>query len=273
MEALTRSKIPTLEDIREVLTPALEESAAVRAIVFGSHARGEAREFSDLDLVIVADSERGFVSRFRDFQTVRDAWDWSMDLIVYTPAEYERMRAQGRYFIELLETEGVVIYERWGLRAALYRCLRPVWKWRWRSYKSGERNPVEGARWIRQAEHELQIARLYLQEGYWGEVCRKSHAVAENSLKALAYFRRDRKAWGHSLDVLLQNVQDTFPDLAALSSDAERLNDYHTATIYPVTFSDSPPFEKYDEAEATAALQAAERIYTVAREAIPAPAE
>ena len=273
METLTRSKIPTLEDIREVLTPALEESAALRAIVFGSHARGEAQEFSDLDLVIVADTERGFVSRFKDFQTVQDAWDWSMDLIVYTPAEYEKMRAQGSYFIELLETEGVVIYERWGLRAALYRCLRPVWKWRWRSYKSGERNPVEGARWIRQAEHELQIARLYLQEGYWGEVCRKSHAVAENSLKALAYFRRDRKAWGHSLDVLLQNVQDTFPDLAALSSDAERLNDYHTATIYPVTFSDSPPFEKYDEAEATAALQAAERIYTVAREAIPAPAE
>ena len=112
MEAVTRSKIPTLEDIREVLTPALENTAAIRAIVFGSHARCEAHEFSDLDLVIVADSERGFVSRFKDFQMVRRAWDWALDIIVYTPDEYETMRAQGRYFIKLLETEGVVIYER-----------------------------------------------------------------------------------------------------------------------------------------------------------------
>lgn len=112
MEAVARSKIPDLEDIREVLTPALEKTAALRAIVFGSHARSEAHEFSDLDLVIVADSERGFVSRFKDFQMVRRAWNWAMDIIVYTPAEYEMMRAQGRYFIKLLETEGVVIYER-----------------------------------------------------------------------------------------------------------------------------------------------------------------
>ena len=270
---LTRSTIPTLEDIREVLTPALEESAALRAIVFGSHARGEAKEFSDLDLVIVADTERGFVSRFKDFQTVRDAWNWAMDLIVYTPAEYEKMRARGSYFIELLETEGVVIYERWGLRAALYRCLRPVWKLRWRSYRSGERNPAEGARWLRQAEHEIQGVKLLLEGGQWSQVCRLSHAVAELSLKALAYFRGDRKAWGHSLDVLLQNVADTFPDLVALLPDAKMLNNYHVPTIYPNTFSDGAPFEKYDEGEATAALGAAERIYAVAREAIPAPAE
>ena len=196
-----------------------------------------------------------------------------MDLIVYTPAEYERMRAQGRYFIELLETEGVVIYERWGLRAALYRCLRPVWKLRWRSPKSGERNPVEGAHWLSQAEHEIIGVKLLLEGGQWSQACRLSHAVAELSLKALAYYRGDKKPWGHSLDTLLQDVEDTFPDLVALLPDAERLNNYHTATIYPVTFSDGPPHEKYKEEEATAALGAAERIFTVARENIPAVAE
>ena len=38
MEGISRPKIPTLEDIREMLTPALEETGALRAIVFGSHA-------------------------------------------------------------------------------------------------------------------------------------------------------------------------------------------------------------------------------------------
>ena len=75
-------------------------------------ARSEAKEFSDLDLVIVAESERSFVSRFEDFQPVRNAWKWALDMIIYTPAEYEMMGAEGRYFIDLLETEGVVIYER-----------------------------------------------------------------------------------------------------------------------------------------------------------------
>ena len=112
LEHVSRPVIPTLDDIRETLTPALEETGVLRAIVFGSHARSEAREFSDLDLVIVAESERGFVSRFKDFYPVITAWNWAMDLIVYTPAEYETMRSKGRGFAIMLETEGVVIYER-----------------------------------------------------------------------------------------------------------------------------------------------------------------
>lgn len=48
MEAIPRSEIPTLDDIREMLTPALRETGALRAIVFGSYARGEARHYSDL---------------------------------------------------------------------------------------------------------------------------------------------------------------------------------------------------------------------------------
>ena len=80
---------------------------------------------------------------------------------------------------------------------------------------------------------------------------------------------RTEECWGHSLDVLLKNVEETFPDLAALSSDAESLNDYYENTRY----LDSSPFEKYGEGEATEALRAAERIFTAARENIPAPAE
>ena len=132
---------------------------------------------------------------------------------------------------------------------------------------------MEGARWLRQAEHELLGVKLLLEGGQWSQACRLSHAVAELSLKALAYYRGDKKPWGHSLDVLLQDVEDAFPELVVLSSDADRLNDYRTATIYPNTFSDSSPFEEYDEEEATAALRGAERIFTVARENIPAVAE
>ena len=78
----------------------------MRAIVFGSYARGEARDYSDLDLVIIASVERKFVTRFKDFWPVIDAWRGGMDLIVYTPAEYQKMRLEEHGFVDLLETEG-----------------------------------------------------------------------------------------------------------------------------------------------------------------------
>ncbi|MYC08449.1 MAG: nucleotidyltransferase domain-containing protein [Chloroflexi bacterium] len=43
-----RAEIPTLDTIRDALTPALEASGAQRAIVFGSYARGDADEYSAL---------------------------------------------------------------------------------------------------------------------------------------------------------------------------------------------------------------------------------
>ena len=58
METIPRSELPTLDYIREMLTPVLRETGALRAIVFGSYARGEARDRSDLDLVIIAPVER-----------------------------------------------------------------------------------------------------------------------------------------------------------------------------------------------------------------------
>lgn len=58
METNLRAEIPTLDDIREMLTPALRETGALRAIAFGSYARGEARHYSDLDLVIIASVEK-----------------------------------------------------------------------------------------------------------------------------------------------------------------------------------------------------------------------
>lgn len=112
MEIIPRSELPTLDDIRETLTPALRETGALRAIVFGSYARGEARDRSDLDLVIIASVTRKFVTRFKDFWAVIDAWRGGMDLIVYTPAEYQKMRLEDHRFIDLLETEGKVIYKR-----------------------------------------------------------------------------------------------------------------------------------------------------------------
>ena len=78
--------------------------------MFGSVARGEADEGSDPDLVIVADTARPFLERYRDFAGLYDVWP-RLDLLIYTPAEFERMRAEGNPLIERVLAEGVVVHE------------------------------------------------------------------------------------------------------------------------------------------------------------------
>ena len=100
--------IQDLAELRRRLAPHLKR--ARKAIVFGSVARGEADEWSDLDLVVVADTPRPFLERYRDFAGIYDVWP-RLDLLVYTPEAFDRMRTEGRAFIEHVLTEGVVVHE------------------------------------------------------------------------------------------------------------------------------------------------------------------
>ena len=74
--------------------------------MFGSVARGEADEWSDLDLVVIADTDRTFFERFRDFVGLYDVWP-RLDLLVYTSAEFERMVDEENPFLLRVLEEGV----------------------------------------------------------------------------------------------------------------------------------------------------------------------
>ena len=76
--------------------------------MFGSVARGEADEWSDLDLVVIADTDRTFFERFRDFAGLYEVWP-RLDLIVYTSAEFERMVDEGNPFLLRVIEEGVEV--------------------------------------------------------------------------------------------------------------------------------------------------------------------
>ena len=100
--------IQDLEALKKHLAPYLQRART--AIVFGSVARGDADEWSDLDLVIVADTSRPFLERYRDFEGIYEVWR-RLDLLVYTPEEFAEMQAEGRPFIEHVLREGAVIHE------------------------------------------------------------------------------------------------------------------------------------------------------------------
>ena len=103
--------MPTMKQLRELLVPFFSQSAAKKAVVFGSYARGDADEYSDLDLIIVADTETPFLERFRDYTGIYEIWRKGLDMLVYTPDELERMQSEENPFITHALAEGIVIYE------------------------------------------------------------------------------------------------------------------------------------------------------------------
>ena len=97
-----------LGELRRRLAPHL--TRARKAIVFGSVARGEADAWSDLDLLIVADTTRPFFERFKDYGGLYDVWP-RLDLLIYTPEEFAQMVAEERPLISRALEEGVVLHE------------------------------------------------------------------------------------------------------------------------------------------------------------------
>jgi hypothetical protein len=96
-----------LDELRRRLAPHV--ARARKVIAFGSVARGEPDEWSDLDLLIVADTARPFLERFKDFAGIYDVWP-RLDLLIYTPAEFQRMVAEDNPLVLQAIEEGVVLH-------------------------------------------------------------------------------------------------------------------------------------------------------------------
>ena len=88
-----------LEAFPRRLRPLLDAHGARAAWIFGSHARGAAAVESDIDVLVVAPTERSFVERFRDYLPAIANADVGVDLLVYTPEEFAKLQAEGRPFV------------------------------------------------------------------------------------------------------------------------------------------------------------------------------
>lgn len=92
------------------LCAALERYGAERAIVFGSYARGDFDELSDVDLVVIKQTASPYFQRASELAALLPFG--RVDAFVFTPEEFEKMKARGNALAEIVETEGVILYER-----------------------------------------------------------------------------------------------------------------------------------------------------------------
>lgn len=79
--------------------------------LFGSMAGGALSPWSDLDLVMVVDTDERFLERTRQvMELLRPRV--GVDVLVYTPAEFEQMRARGMFVNTEVIDKGLLLYER-----------------------------------------------------------------------------------------------------------------------------------------------------------------
>jgi uncharacterized protein len=97
-----------LEDIAATI---VRKFQPVRVVLFGSHARGDADEDSDLDLFVEMETDLRPPERAIQVSAAFGLRTWPMDVVVYTPAEVQRLRSIRGTLVSIVEEEGKVLYE------------------------------------------------------------------------------------------------------------------------------------------------------------------
>lgn len=102
----------TTELLGEIVGRILRAGSPYRIVLFGSRVRGDARPDSDLDLLIIEDSNLPRYRRAPPYLRALVGTFPAKDVVVWTPAEVEAWRNVPNAFITTALREGQTLYER-----------------------------------------------------------------------------------------------------------------------------------------------------------------
>jgi len=98
-------------ELEHLVARLAEDPRCLRAILFGSLAEGRVEEASDIDLIVIQETDLPFWQRMREMRR-HLAPRVAVDLLVYTPEEYEQLRSERPSFRDEVQAKGIVVYER-----------------------------------------------------------------------------------------------------------------------------------------------------------------
>jgi len=101
-----------MANIEEVAKHIGSNANAEAVILFGSYARGNANENSDVDFLVIAESKLPRFKRSREIYKLFKPYPFGMDILVYTPAEIERGRKISQSFVSMVLREGKTVYAK-----------------------------------------------------------------------------------------------------------------------------------------------------------------
>ena len=116
-------------------------------------------------------------------------------------------------------------------------------------------------RWLRQAEHDLAIARGHRERGDFSDACFMAEQAAQKALKAFLIGRGHRSVAIHSVAQLAERCAQIDPAFTAHITAGRVLDQYYIPTRYPDALAPpAVPFESYTQEQGITAVGGAQAI-------------
>jgi len=104
-------------ELASVFRRIADQFDAEKIILFGSYSRGDATDQSDIDLLVVAQTELAPRERFRAIRRLLADYPVAFDVYLKTPEEFDRWRSVVNHVVYFADKYGKVVYERSGTRS------------------------------------------------------------------------------------------------------------------------------------------------------------
>jgi predicted nucleotidyltransferase len=103
---------PVADKLPEVVERLVANLRPKRIILFGSYAYGKPTPDSDVDLLVILETDASTTERYLAVSGLLYPRPFPVDILVRTPHEIDEALHTGDFFIQEIITQGRVLYER-----------------------------------------------------------------------------------------------------------------------------------------------------------------
>lgn len=241
----------------------VREFDPLQVILFGSHAREDADQHSDIDLLVVFDELPDKRKSAIDIMNALSDIPVAKDIIVSTPEELERDRTRIGSVLRYAQQEGKVLWKSWN--------ATPFESSQVSNLSVKEENTdihtthrlEDTTRWLRYAEEDLTTAETFLGHPHVPprQSCWLAQQAVEKALKAALIFLQIDFRRTHDL----VELRDMFPEswqLKKTHPNLSNLTKWVVEARYPEKIQDAT------EAEASEAVKQARSVWESVSDAL-----
>ena len=100
----------SIDAIQQIAASLGKAARARKVVLFGSHASGHVRPDSDVDFLVIAESNLPRHKRSRELYALFHPYPFPMDILVYTPQEVENELKDPDSFVSTVLAQGREVY-------------------------------------------------------------------------------------------------------------------------------------------------------------------